>query len=119
MLLGVVAERAIADLQKIRSLGAYAVGFFQRRVEVPALGFRDLLFKVEPLRWKGRGTSGTGSRRTCGRISSYTVGKNAQGDLSASLEGDGSFHGVLELADVPRPIVRFEPADCFRRKALD
>src|SRR5690348_3647098 len=47
------------------------------------------------------------------------IGKHAEGYFRAGLERNGPLHGVLQFANVSRPIVRLEPADNFRGKPLN
>src|SRR5580704_13631785 len=119
MLLGVVAERTVADLQEIGGLGADSFRSFQGSLQIPSLRFRNLFFKVKPFGWKGGFAGGPRPGGQSWGIASYAVGQDTERDLPAGLQRNGALHSVLELTNVSRPVVGLQTANHFRRQCLN
>jgi len=117
--LGVMTEGAIANFEQFRRPCSYAARFFERLLEVAALGFRDLLLEIKAFRWKlavlSRGD--TDGRASC--IARDAVGQDAQRNFPARFESHGAFQSVFQFSNVSRPIVGFQPRHRFRRDSLN
>src|SRR5271170_4418387 len=119
MFLGVVPERAVADFQQIRSLGADPVRLLKCQLKVSAFGIRDLFLEVNPLGRKRDLADGSASRDTRGRVARNAVRKHSQRYLSTGLERHSTLHGVLKFADIPGPVIGLKPANRLGRQPFD
>src|ERR1700674_2664864 len=82
-------------------------------MQIPPFGRRNFLLEIQAVDrktrrlavWRPNGRS---------RIAGDPIRQHFQRNLSASLQGDGAFLGVFELANVSRPIVGFQARHRFR-----
>src|SRR6266404_4857210 len=117
--LGVVPKGAIADLEEFRRLCAHPIGLLQRHPKVTALRVGDLFLEIQTLRGDLNLLAYRCPREGYSGRTGYAIGQNPQGNLPPCLQGNRAFHGVLQLADVSRPIVGFQPRHGLGRDALN
>src|SRR5437762_4556559 len=114
MFLGVVAERAVSDLEKLGCPRANAPRLLQRGLQVKTLRGGNDLFKIHALFRYFDSLGG----RSSPSIPKDALGQYSHRNLFAGFQGHGALHGVFKLSHVPRPLVRFEFAHRFGRNPL-
>src|SRR5271154_5814279 len=105
MLLGVMPEGPVADVEYLRRLCSHPMGLFKRILQVAFLGIGDYSFKVDSLREKLRPLMARAIQRGRTQITRNSIRQDGNSNFRPGFKRDGTFDGVLQFADVARPIV--------------
>src|ERR1700675_642774 len=115
-----MAEGTVGHLQKPRSTSADAAGTFQGRQQERPLDWLYVFSKIQSL-FRQRAAIAIMRTMRYGVLEmiSDALGQGVGGDSGAVFQGHGAFDGVLELADVSRPVIHFQAAHGLRLDPID